>query len=114
MWVDEIKTLAKFAATQPHAALAAFTQGLSGKWNYLTRACEGVQEHFQPLEEAIRTDLLKGITGHAINDLERELLGLPARLGGIGVSDPKCGAADNYIAASAVTRPLVDHVLGAP
>ena len=111
VWVDEVKTLAKFATTQPHAAHAAFTHGLAGKWNYLTRACEGVQEHLQPLEEAIRTDLLKSITGRSINDQERELLGLPSRLGGIGVADPQRDAADNYVAASAVTRPLVDHVL---
>ena len=48
-WADEVLTLAKFAATQPHAAHAAFTHGLSSKWTYLTRACRGVQSHFNPL-----------------------------------------------------------------
>ena len=30
-WADEVRTLAKFVATHPHAAHAAFTHGLSSK-----------------------------------------------------------------------------------
>ena len=33
-WVNEVS---KFAEIQPHAAYAAFTHGLSSKWNYLLR-----------------------------------------------------------------------------
>ena len=31
-WIKEVEKLATIAACQPHAAYAAFTQGLSGKW----------------------------------------------------------------------------------
>ena len=33
-WVNEVSKIVK---TQPHAAYAAFTHGLSSKWNYLLR-----------------------------------------------------------------------------
>ena len=62
-WADEVLTLAKFAATQPHAAHTAFTYSLSSKWTYLMRACRGVKSHFEPLDMAIRTQLLHDLTG---------------------------------------------------
>ena len=46
-------------------------------------------ELFQPLEDAIRLQLLPALTGKAgLTDSERGLLELPARLGGLGVVNP--------------------------
>ena len=43
----------------------------------------------QPVEDAIRLQLLPAITGReALTDDERDFLALPARLGGIGVRNP--------------------------
>ena len=36
-WVKEMEKLTTFASSQPHAAYAAFTHGLSGKWTHLAR-----------------------------------------------------------------------------
>ena len=36
-WTTKVKKLAIFAQSQPHAALAAFTHGLSGEWTFLQR-----------------------------------------------------------------------------
>ena len=36
-WTEEIKRLAKVAVSQPHAAYAAFTHGMSCRWTYLMR-----------------------------------------------------------------------------
>ena len=56
-WVEEIKILSDFAKTQPHAAYAAFTHGLSSRWNYLFRVTDWEEQSFsellQPLESAI-------------------------------------------------------------
>ena len=32
-WMTEVEKLSKFAATEPHAAYAALTHGLSSRWN---------------------------------------------------------------------------------
>ena len=45
-WVKEIDKLSKFAATQPHAAYAAFTHGLSSRWNYLFKSL--TEKFFHP------------------------------------------------------------------
>ena len=34
-WTEEIKRIAKVATSQPHAAYASFTHGLSSRWTYL-------------------------------------------------------------------------------
>ena len=60
---------------------------------------------------AIRAQLLHALTGRPVNDIERSLLGLPARLGGIGLPDPTCDASAHYVAATAITQPLVRLIL---
>ena len=57
-WTEEVKVLSEFAITQPHAAYAAFTHGLSSRWNYLLRvtiweALSTTSELLEPLEAVI-------------------------------------------------------------
>ena len=52
-WVQEVERLSSIAATQPHAAYAAFTHGLTSKWTYLARTIPNLEELFKPLEDAI-------------------------------------------------------------
>ena len=78
-WVSKVTKLAKFAKTQPHAAFAAFTHGLSSEWTYMSRSVPSLEDHLQPLEDVNRRDFLPSLTGRAASDLERNLLSLPAR-----------------------------------
>ena len=56
-----MEKLSKFAQTQPHAAYAAFTHGLSSKWNYLLRVTDwGILES---LEKAIQSHFIPALTG---------------------------------------------------
>ena len=43
---------------------------------------------FQPLEDVIREELIPAIVGRKISDMERKILALPVRLGGIGILNP--------------------------
>jgi len=82
-WTTELKALASFATTQPQAAYAAYTHGMAGKWSYLSRACSINKEQLAALEASLRMELIPAITGRAMSDLERDLVGLPARMGGL-------------------------------
>lgn len=83
-WVNAIECLSTFAHTQPHAAYAAFTHGLMGKWNYLIRTIPNIGDLLTPLEAVIRQKFLTSLTGqNAFNDVTRKLLALPIRLGGL-------------------------------
>ena len=43
-WTEEIKRIAKVATSQPHAAYATFTHGLSSRWTYLLRTISDIQD----------------------------------------------------------------------
>ena len=88
-WTEEVKTLSEYAKTQPHAVYAAFTHGLSSKWNYLLRVLDvdalSASDLLQPLESAICLQLIPALTGqNQPGDIVRELTALPVRLGGLG------------------------------
>ncbi len=88
-WADELELLSIIAQSQPHAAHAAFTHGMSSKWSYLTRTMPNLGHCLSPLEAVIRTKLIPALTGRPPpNDIERNLLALPARLGGIALANP--------------------------
>ena len=88
-WSSEVLALAEIATNRPHAAFCAFTHGMIGRWVYIMRTIPNVGPLFQPLEDAIRLKLIPALTGHgACSALERDVLSLPCRLGGLGIVNP--------------------------
>ena len=59
-WSEEIDILAEIATTEPHVAFAAFTHGVSARWQYSSRVIDissitiNDQQSFHQLEEHIR------------------------------------------------------------
>jgi len=43
---------------------------------------------FEPLENAIRDQLILAIIGQEVSDAERQILAFPLRHGGLGLTDP--------------------------
>ena len=111
-WVAEMETLTKIARIEPQAAYAAFTHGIIGKWLYVMRTIPGISELFTPLEEIIRNSFIPTITGRkAITNVERELLALPCRLGGLGIPNPTNISNQHYDTSIDVTAPLAELIL---
>ena len=106
-WVGEVARLSSIASSQPQAAYAALTHGLYSKWTFLMRAVPHVGHLFQPLEEAIRHNLIPALTGKiGISDLERNLLELPVCLGGLGIVNPTNTADTHHNNSLKITAPL--------
>ena len=111
-WVHEIEKLSSFAVTQPHAIYAAFTRGLTSRWTFLVRTTPNIGNLLQPLEEAIRHKFLPALTGQsALPDAERDLLALPACLGGLSVIDPTRLSDSHHTSSKNVSAPLVSLIL---
>lgn len=107
-WTAEIKRLATIATSQPHAAFAALTHGLINRWTFSTRVSPFKAEHLQPLEEAIRYQLIPALTGQPQPSGKiRQLLALPARHGGMGVVNPTCLPTRNFSISETICNPLV-------
>ena len=65
----------------------------------------------QPLEDTIRQRLIPAITGRtAISNLDRELLSLPVRIGGLNIPNPTIISPQEYHASLKITAPLVDII----
>ena len=106
-WCSELEKLTSIAETQPHAAYAAITHGLASKWNYISRTTPNIGNLLNPIEDTLRTKLIPKLTGRPPpNDAERDLLALPVRLGGIGVSNPSKRPSEEFVASLQVTGPL--------
>ena len=107
-WTKEITKLAEVAISQPHAAYAAFAHGLSSRWTYLLRTIPDIEDLLLPLESAIHQHLIPALIGRApCSSLERELLALPVRLGGLGLCNPAKSSSQAFKSSEQITAPLV-------
>ena len=64
----------------------------------------------QPLENAISNIFLPALTDHECTQLERDILALSVRNGGLGISNPCHEATKEYAASIQVTGPLVHQI----
>ena len=87
-WVSEVVQLAEFALTQPQACYAAYTFGLKQRWTYFLRTLPDIRDLLEPLENAISQVLIPAITEHRCKQLDRDVLALPVRLGGLVLGNP--------------------------
>lgn len=114
-WVKEIDQLSKYAFVEPHAAFAALTHGLIGRWLHVIRVVEPCAEDtLQPLETIIRHKLIPALLGQPPpNEESRKMLALPGRLGGLGIVDPMSIVTTQKQASRAISQPLATLILQA-
>ena len=108
---QELDTLAKVAQTQPQAAHSALVHGLASKWLYLARTIPEISEELQPLENSLHQRLIPAITGRdPSSNMERDLLALPARHGGLGIAKPPQAASRQHLASMSLTSNLIQKL----
>ena len=104
--------LSKIAETYPHAAYTAFTRAIVCKWQYLMRTIDGIGNMFQPLENAISANLIPALTGRGpCSSVERTILSLPTRHGGLNLVNPVEVADIHYNASLKITEPLKKMII---
>ena len=98
--------------TQPQAAYAALTHGLIHKWTYLARTVLNTEDLLKPLEDVIQQLFLPSIASqNTLSDNERDLVALPACLGGLGNAEPSCQATGHFNSSEKITAPLATLIL---
>lgn len=111
-WKNAITAMAKIATSHPQAVYAALTHGFSSKWVFLSRVVPDIATDLQALEDSIRSTLLPAVTGRLpFNDIERQLVALPARLGGFGIGNPAEQSSTEFTASQKITNPLTSAIL---
>ena len=110
-WINEIVKLAEFAHSHPQASYVAYTFGLKHRWTYYTRTLPNIEDLLEPLERAISDVLIPSMIDHNCTQLERDILSLPVRLGGLGITNPaQCSDAE-FNASIKVTAPLAERIM---
>ena len=105
-WSVELERLATVATAQPHL-LSHLASPVSGH----TWGIPNISHFLQPLEDIISTHLIPALSGRkAPNNLERNLLSLSARLGGIGLTNPTEVSTSEFAASQDIPQPLSDLI----
>ncbi len=110
-WVEDVEELAKIAEDEPQSAFCAFNTAIAHRWTFLQRTVENISIYFQPLEDAIRHTLIPALVGRQVTDIEREMLSLPYRFGGMGIQNPVETADREYDTSVEITRDLTQLIL---
>ena len=105
-WIQDVEQLAKIADDEPQLAYSAFTKALSMRWCFLQRTIPDTKTYFEPLEGTIRDKLIPAIIGRRVTDLERKIISLPVRLGGMGIQNPTLTADTEFRNSSIITQNL--------
>ena len=62
---------------------------------------------FEPLEDTIRADFIRSLLRREVTDLERDMLSLPARMGGMGIFKPTEECLISNTNSAYISAPLV-------
>ena len=84
--INEIKVLSMIAKKEPRAAYSGFIAAFKHKRSYIMKTIPDIYDQLNELDEVITSEFIPAITGaiHCSN-IERELLSLPSKLGGLGI-----------------------------
>ena len=78
--------------------------------DFSTKTVQDTNENFQPVEKTIRESLIPAICGRKVSDIERRMLSLPYRYGGLGIRNPVKTADREYTDSSSVTELLTNLI----
>ena len=65
---------------------------------------------FEPLENAIRDQLISAVVGREVSEAERQILALPLRHGGLGLTDHRETAKTEYKHSTQITDELTTKI----
>ena len=91
--------------------LPRVTQCMQGQWTFISRAMPDVSQLFERLENVICLNFLPSLLRRQVNEIEREILSLPARLGGLGISKPHVNSDFAHENSKKLSAPLIRLVL---
>ena len=105
-WEKDIVQLADIAKDEPQLAYSAYTKAMCMRWSFLQRTIPNIKEYFEPLEDIMREKFIPAVIGRPVNDVERRLLALPVRFGGLGIQNPVSSADIEFHNSVTITKNL--------
>ena len=110
-WIKDVEELANIAKDEPQLAYSAFVKGICHRWTFYMRTIPHINENLLPLEKKISEVFIPALLGRAVSSFERDILELPVRYGGLGITNPARTAQREYNFSREITKPVVDLIL---
>ena len=111
VWVAELELLPKIAKSYPQAAYYAFTSAFRKKFSCVIRTIPNISHPLQPLKNVILQEfIISPFKGATCNDLERQLLSLPVKLGGMDITNITSISDIEHQTSKKATKSLVDKI----
>ena len=109
---EQLKLLSKIAQIEPQAAYTCFTSGFRHKLTYIMRTIPNIEDQLLNLDFVIDNEFIPAITnGVRCSSIERQLLSLPAKMGGLGIPIFAELSHQEFENSVNVTRKLSDAIL---
>ena len=110
--MDKLNNLCEIAKLEPQAAYNCFVSGLKHKLNYIMRTIPDISHLLKPIDDIILTKFIPAITdGIKINQIERKILSLPAKYGGLAIPIFAEISDDEYKNSLNVTEHLRNNII---
>ena len=110
-WVAELKLLTKIAKFYSQGTYCTFTSGFRQKFNYVIRTIPNISHLLQPIENVIREEFITSLfEGRTCNDEDCQILSLPVKLGGMGITNITSISNIEYQNSKKITKNLVDKI----
>ena len=105
---EEIERLSEIAKSQPHAAYI----GYKSKFTYFMRTIGSFEDYVDPIQEVIEDLLLPTLFGQSepLTNEVRRLATLTTGQGGLGISDLRSEAPQQFVASRLITTVHVDCI----
>ena len=85
-WINQLEFLSKIVAVESQAAYFAIVSGFKHKVTYTIRTVPDIRKHPEKLDQAVDTKFIPTLTDdHFYSEIERKLLSLPVKYGGMGI-----------------------------
>ena len=110
-WCVQLETLSFLAIANPQYAYAVYTHGFSSKFSYIMRTIPRSSIFFEPIETILVAKFIPELFGRNVSPLMRDLVALPSKMGGLGISNPVIDAEIQFQNSLLVTDQLKSVIL---
>jgi hypothetical protein len=111
-WAYQLEELSLIAKCEPQAAYSVFTAGFRHKLTYFIRTIPNVAELVKPIDDIINNKFLPALTERqAISRIDRKLIALPVKLGGLGIPIFSESCVTEFENSRFISKYLIDKIV---
>ncbi len=110
-WCKRLLNLTHIALSQPHVAYAAYIHGEQHKYTHFLRTIFNIDSNLEQIDTILTDKFIPALFGRELTSIERELVALPVKEGGMGIKEVSKCSTVSYQVSKDITAPLVKQIV---